>query len=66
MSDVNQAKNAISNNLAIMIRHFVIIIANICILFSINTTLTILVLLTVPIYLCITVNHTKKSKVLIR
>jgi ABC-type multidrug transport system fused ATPase/permease subunit len=65
-SDVNQAKSAVSNNLTYMIRSVVIIISNIIILFTISWVLTFLVMILVPLYSFITLQYSKRNKVLVR
>jgi ABC-type multidrug transport system fused ATPase/permease subunit len=65
-SDVNQAKSAISNNLTYMIRNIVLIVSNIIILFTINLTLTFFVMILVPMYAFITLQYSKRNKVLVR
>lgn len=65
-SDVKQAKTAISQNLTFFIKNMVVIAASMCVLFSINTKLTLLVLLIVPFYLIITVYYSRKKKILTR
>ena len=65
-SDVKQAKTAISQNLTFFIKNMVVIAASMCVLFSINTKLTLLVLLIVPFYLIITVYYSRHKKILTR
>lgn len=65
-SDVNQAKSAISNNLTFLIRNMVIILSNIIILFSINWKLASLVMLLVPIYSILTLQYSKRNKILVK
>lgn len=65
-SDVNQAKSAISNNLTYLIRNIVIIFSNIIILFTLNLTLTFLVMTLVPMYSFITLQYSKRNKLLVR
>jgi ATP-binding cassette, subfamily B, bacterial AbcA/BmrA len=65
-SDVKQAKTAISQNLTFFIKNMVVIAASMCVLFSINTKLTLLVLLIVPFYLIITVYYSRYKKILTR
>lgn len=65
-SDVNQAKSAVSNNLTYMIRSVVIIVSNIIILFTISWVLTLLVMILVPLYSMITLQYSKRNKILVR
>jgi ABC-type multidrug transport system fused ATPase/permease subunit len=65
-SDVNQAKSAVSNNLTYLIRSVVIILSNIIILFTISWKLTCLVMMLVPIYSVITLQYSKRNKVLVK
>jgi ABC-type multidrug transport system fused ATPase/permease subunit len=65
-SDVNQAKSAVSNNLTYLIRSVVIICSNIIILFTISWKLTCLVMMLVPIYSVITLQYSKRNKVLVK
>lgn len=65
-SDVNQAKSAVSNNLTYMIRNVVIILSNIIILFTISWVLTFLVMILVPLYSMVTLQYSKRNKVLVR
>jgi subfamily B ATP-binding cassette protein MsbA len=65
-SDVNQAKSAVSNNLTYMIRSIVIVFSNIIILFTMSWKLTMFVMLLVPLYSFITLQYSKRNKVLVR
>jgi ABC-type multidrug transport system fused ATPase/permease subunit len=65
-SDVGQAKSAISNNLTYLIRNLVIIFSNIIILFTLSVTLTFIILILVPIYSFISLQYSKRSKLLVR
>ena len=65
-SDVNQAKSAISNNLIYMIRSMIVIVSSIVILFMTNVKLTGLILLLVPVYLIITVQYSRRVKILVK
>lgn len=65
-SDVNQAKQAISNNLTFMVRHAVIIVSNFIILCTINLKLACLIMLLIPVYSLVTYHYSKRSKILVR
>lgn len=65
-SDVNQAKSAVSNNLTFLIRHTFGIITNLIILFALNWKLAFLVILIVPLYSFITLQYSKRNKILVR
>lgn len=65
-SDINQAKSAVSNNLAFFIRSMVIVLITLIILFTISWKLALLVMLIMPMYLVITFQYSKRNKVLIR
>lgn len=65
-SDINQAKSAISNNLAYMIRNILTLVGNIIIIVTMSWRLTLCVLIIVPIYVLIVFQYTKRAKVLIR
>jgi ABC-type multidrug transport system fused ATPase/permease subunit len=65
-SDVNQAKSAVSNNLTFLIRHTFGIITNLVILFALNWKLAFLVILIVPLYSFITLQYSKRNKILVR
>lgn len=65
-SDVNQAKSAVSNNLTYMIRSVVVILSNIIILFTISWALTFFVMILVPLYSIITLQYSKRNKILVR
>ena len=65
-SDVGQAKSAVSNNLTYLIRNIVIIISNIVILFTISWKLAFLIMILVPIYSFLTLQYSKRSKILVR
>lgn len=65
-NDINQAKSAISNNLTYLIRNIVNIIGSIVLLFMMSWKLTLIVLTIVPIYAVVTLQYTRKAKLLVR
>ena len=65
-NDVNQAKSAISNNLTFLIRNVINIVGSIVILFIMSWKLTLIVLTIVPIYAFVTMQYTRKAKILVR
>ena len=65
-NDINQAKSAVSNNLAFLIKNFVTIIANIIFLFVMSWKLTLSVMTILPMYAAITIYYSKKFKPLVK
>jgi len=65
-SDINQAKSAVSNNVAFLIRNLIIVFSNIIILFTISWELTFFVMLLVPVYSIATLQYSKRSKILVK
>ena len=65
-NDISQAKSAISNNLTFAMRNIVTIIATIFIMLLMSWRLTTIVLLLVPIYVFVSLQYSRKAKVLIR
>ncbi len=65
-NDINQAKNAISDNLVFLIRNSVTIIANIIFLFVMSWKLTLSVMTILPFFIGITVYYSKKFKPLVK
>jgi len=65
-NDINQAKSAISNNLTFLIRNLITIFGSIFILFMMSWKLTLIVLTIVPMYAFVTMQYTRKAKVLVR
>lgn len=64
--DINQAKSAISNNLTFLLRNVITIIGSVTILFLMSWKLTFIVLTIVPVYAFVTMQYTRKAKILVR
>lgn len=65
-NDINQAKSAISNNITFLIRNIISIVGCIVFLFYMSWKLTFIVLTIVPIYALVTLQYTRKAKLLVK
>lgn len=61
-NDLATAKNAVSGNVILLIRNSVMVVANVCYLFSMSWKLTLALLLTLPFFMLISISHSKLTK----
>ena len=61
-NDLATAKNAVSGNVILLIRNSVMVVVNVCCLFSMSWKLTSALLLTLPFFILISIIHSKLTK----